>query len=386
MIEKKRKRKHLNDASVDDSWKPTPEELEVAKFLYRKLPAKEGRLSGTFVRYFHPNDAIDLLMDSPWAKSQPNDVKQRNVKPRLFGNQAAAIAFMTILLQKQVFHQAIRVKKKHRDEVKSSKSKVKKSPELKPSGTRENADGPAVSQADTELTDKPDGAATQEKETKEASISAEPAPSDISHSISTSNKSSSSSTSSKPIRLEMAKEQIFTLDDPLSVYVWLYEPPPGLFNWLAGSALIIGIILCCLFPIWPTQLRVGAYYLTLCASGLFGLLLGLALVRLCLYVIGWAVTMGRYGFWLFPNYFEDCGFFESFKPVYVITPLGSTDKPKAVGERGREKSRSKNSTPVKTTTAAVSAPDVGKVAEPLKDSLKPVVASTMYKDSLGKQE
>ncbi|KAF6771388.1 hypothetical protein AHF37_10236, partial [Paragonimus kellicotti] len=91
---------------------------------------------------------------------------------------------------------------------------------------------------------------------------------------------SNSSSSSKPMRLELAQEQMFVLDDPLTVYVWIYEPPPGLFNWLAGSALLVGVILCCLFPIWPVQLRTGAYYLTLCASGLFGLLLALAVVRL----------------------------------------------------------------------------------------------------------
>jgi translocation protein SEC62 len=31
----------------------------------------------------------------------------------------------------------------------------------------------------------------------------------------------------------------------------------------------------------------------------------------------WAITIGKHHFWLLPNLTEDCGFFESFVPLYT---------------------------------------------------------------------
>ncbi|VEL26173.1 unnamed protein product [Protopolystoma xenopodis] len=143
------------------------------------------------------------------------------------------------------------------------------------------------------------------------------------------------SSTKKPFRLKFVPEQVFTVAESPSgsgcgngfgsgpgeqyCYVWLYEPPPGLFNWLAGAGLLIGIILCCLFPLWPPQLRLLAYYLLLVASGLLGLILLIALVRAVVFAFVYLATLGRRRFWLLPNFFADCGFKDSFKPAWSCT-------------------------------------------------------------------
>ncbi|KER27275.1 hypothetical protein T265_13830 [Opisthorchis viverrini] len=333
MIDKRKKRKQ----SSYEPWKPTQDELEVAKFLYRKLPTTDGRLGGSVVRAFSPQEAIDMLLDSVWAKVQPG---AKNPKPRLFNSPAAAVSFMNTLIQKQMFYRAIKVKRKlvpqkqrtADDEKSSTKTKCKKRSD---DSKNKDTSGELATCVDTE--EVVDSTALPESPAEDkASVTGKG--SNVESTCKTSgNPKSQSSSSSKPVRLEMSNEQTFVVDDPSTVYVWVYEPPPGLFNWLAGTAVIIGIILCCLFPIWPTELRTGAYYLTILASLLFGLLLVVALIRFLLYLSVWLVTMGKYTFWLFPNYFEDCGFFESFRPVYTLMSTDSTSTKSSKEKKSRLK-------------------------------------------------
>ncbi|CAI2733000.1 unnamed protein product [Schistosoma spindalis] len=123
MSEKKRKQRLAGDKLNENPLKPTLEEIDVANYLHKKLPSKEGRLSGMVVRIFVAMEAIELLMNSHWAKS--ND----DAKPTLFTSQTTAVNFMTTLFQKQMFQRAVRVKKKstkHREDAKSLKPKLKK--------------------------------------------------------------------------------------------------------------------------------------------------------------------------------------------------------------------------------------------------------------------
>lgn len=46
------------------------------------------------------------------------------------------------------------------------------------------------------------------------------------------------------------------------------------------------------------------------------------LVRYVLFGFIWAITTGKYYFWLLPNLTEDCGFFESFVPLYSYSYFG----------------------------------------------------------------
>nr|VZI42779.1 unnamed protein product [Spirometra erinaceieuropaei] len=218
---------------------------------------------------------------------------------------------MTKLLEKNMISRAIKAKRKvpnKRKEAEKRKVKTTKATDSKTSKNdkSQNDGGEHDSETDKVESKSPPGESSTEK------------------SEAKSKKSSGdsfgfpffSTPAQKPIRLEYTEAQVFTLDDPETVYVWIHEPPPSLKTWLLGAALILGIILCCFFPIWPWQLRQGAYYLTVLVLLLLGLLFVTALIRLFLYVSVFLLSLGRRQFWLFPNFFADCGFFESFRPFY----------------------------------------------------------------------
>lgn len=63
------------------------------------------------------------------------------------------------------------------------------------------------------------------------------------------------------------------------------------------------------------MMRTGVWYLSVACLGFIGAIAVLAVVRLLLFM----VTMFAVppGIWLFPNLFEDVGFFESFVPLWA---------------------------------------------------------------------
>jgi translocation protein SEC62 len=77
----------------------------------------------------------------------------------------------------------------------------------------------------------------------------------------------------------------------------------------------IGITLV-LYPVWPYKMRVGVYYLSYGVLGLLAAFFVMAILRYVLYLLTLPVCKSQGGFWIFPNLFEDCGFFDSFKPLY----------------------------------------------------------------------
>lgn len=97
-------------------------------------------------------------------------------------------------------------------------------------------------------------------------------------------------------------------------YIWLYEGSQWKQKLYAVGALV-GILAVVLFPLWPMKLRLGVWYLSMGMLGLIGLFFAMAIVRLILFVI----TMFTHapGLWLYPNLFEDVGFFDSFRPVWA---------------------------------------------------------------------
>jgi translocation protein SEC62 len=61
--------------------------------------------------------------------------------------------------------------------------------------------------------------------------------------------------------------------------------------------------------------------------GFIGFLIVLAIIRLIVFAI--TVFTHKPGIWLFPNLFEDVGFFESFVPVWAWhKPSSEDDDPK----------------------------------------------------------
>lgn len=101
--------------------------------------------------------------------------------------------------------------------------------------------------------------------------------------------------------------------EPMMHYVWLYEGPQWKTKIWAGVVLLL-VFAAVLFPLWPLVLRQGVWYLSVGAMGLIGLFFAMAIFRLILFVFTFFLTPP--GLWLYPNLFEDVGFFDSFRPVW----------------------------------------------------------------------
>ncbi|KAF2456183.1 translocation protein Sec62-domain-containing protein [Lineolata rhizophorae] len=96
-------------------------------------------------------------------------------------------------------------------------------------------------------------------------------------------------------------------------YIWLYEGSQWRTKAYAALALAL-VFAVVLFPLWPLKMRQGVWYLSVGVLGLIGCFFAMALVRLLLFVVTFFVVPP--GLWLYPNLFEDVGFFDSFKPLW----------------------------------------------------------------------
>ncbi|KIW02322.1 uncharacterized protein PV09_06467 [Verruconis gallopava] len=97
-------------------------------------------------------------------------------------------------------------------------------------------------------------------------------------------------------------------------YMWLWEGPQWKKKLYAVGALA-AVMTLVMFPLWPLVMRQGVWYLSMGMLGLLGLFFVMAIFRLILFTI----TMFTHppGLWLYPNLFEDVGFFDSFRPVWA---------------------------------------------------------------------
>merc|ERR1712168_122231 len=135
----------------------------------------------------------------------------------------------------------------------------------------------------------------------------------------------------RKVRLEMHMDQVFL--DSSDAYVWLYDPTPW-YYYLAGGAIVLGIIAVCLFPLWPMEMRQGVYYLSVAAACFLVFIIALAIIKYIIFILLFIGSAGKLKFWIFPNLTEDVGFFESFMPVYTYT----YEKPKKAKESDDEES------------------------------------------------
>lgn len=101
--------------------------------------------------------------------------------------------------------------------------------------------------------------------------------------------------------------------EPLMHYVWLYEGPQWKQKAMAVGVLA-AIMAVVMFPLWPMVLRQGVWYLSVGMMGLLGLFFAMSIFRLILFCI--TVFVVPPGLWLYPNLFEDVGFFDSFRPLW----------------------------------------------------------------------
>jgi translocation protein SEC62 len=119
-------------------------------------------------------------------------------------------------------------------------------------------------------------------------------------------------------------------------FAWFYETTQ-LQTILGGIGVVVVVFGAILFPLWPPMMRTGVWYLSIALLGLIAAIAVIAVVRLILFVITmFAVPPG---IWLFPNLFEDVGFFESFVPLWgwQKVPKGKKKKQAVGGTAGKGK-------------------------------------------------
>merc|ERR1712176_485984 len=78
-----------------------------------------------------------------------------------------------------------------------------------------------------------------------------------------------------------------------------------------GALIIAGVLLACMFPVWPMWAKIGIWYLSVIFLSLY---FGVLILRMLIYTLFWIVG---FDFWIFPNLNDEyCGFLDSFQPVY----------------------------------------------------------------------
>ncbi|KAE9555240.1 hypothetical protein FO519_001590 [Halicephalobus sp. NKZ332] len=137
----------------------------------------------------------------------------------------------------------------------------------------------------------------------------------------------------------MQQNQNFATDTT-DVYAWVYNPTP-LHKQVIGLLICVGVVVGCLFPLWPDWLRLVVYYLSMTGIVLLLILMGTAIARTILFGVIYAATFGKHQLWILPNLTADCGFFESFQPFYTYEYVSGDKKekkkPKASIESDSEK-------------------------------------------------
>uniref|UniRef100_H3C977 Translocation protein SEC62 n=1 Tax=Tetraodon nigroviridis TaxID=99883 RepID=H3C977_TETNG len=275
MAERKRNKKRIQEVS-----EPTKEKA-VAKYLRFNCPTKSTNMLGHRVDYFIASKAVECLLDSKWAKAKKGE-------EALFSTRESVVDYCNRLLKKQFFHRALKVMKKKPEKDASEAAEAKKEKSVR------------ARFLELSFQDESPGTPKKKKEVK------------------------------KKFKLEPHEDQLFV--DGNEVYVWIYDPV-HLKTFAMGLILVIAVIAATLFPLWPAEMRVGVYYLSVAAGCFVAGILLLAVARCILFLIIWLVTGGRHHFWLLPNLTADVGFIDSFRPLYTHDYKG----PRASGRKGSDK-------------------------------------------------
>ncbi|XP_056421110.1 translocation protein SEC62 [Hyla sarda] len=309
MAERRRHKKRIQEVG-----EPTKDEKAIAKYLRFNCPSKSTNMMGHRVDYFVASKAVDCLLDSKWAKAKKGE-------EALFTNRESVVDFCNKLLKKQFFHRALKVMKmKPEKDVKKEKEKGKSesAKEDEKKGKKEN------SKEDKAKKEKEKKKEVEKEESKKDETPGTPKKKET----------------KRKFKLEPHEDQVFM--DGNEVYVWIYDPV-HFKTFAMGLILVIAVIAATLFPLWPAEMRVGVYYLSVGAGCFVASILLLAVARCILFLIIWLLTGGRHHFWFLPNLTADVGFIDSFRPLYTHEYKG----PKA-DQKKDEKPESKK--PVKSDT------------------------------------
>ncbi|XP_061587953.1 translocation protein SEC62 [Cololabis saira] len=303
MAERRRHKKRIQEVS-----EPTKEEKAVAKYLRFNCPTKSTNMMGHRVDYFIASKAVDCLLDSKWAKAKKGE-------EAVFTTRESVVDYCNRLLKKQFFHRALKVmKKKPEKDTKKDKEKEK-------------------TKSDSSKEEEKKGKKEKEKEKKKEPEGGETKKEKSDDSPGTPKKKKEVK---KKFKLEPHEDQLFL--DGNEVYVWIYDPV-HFKTFAMGLILVIAVIAATLFPLWPAEMRVGVYYLSVAAGCFVASILLLAVARCILFLIIWVVTGGRHHFWFLPNLTADVGFIDSFRPLYTHEYKG----PRAKDKKGSDKTEDKDS-------------------------------------------
>ncbi|KAL6104008.1 sec62 [Pungitius sinensis] len=296
MAERRRHKKRTQEVS-----EPTKEEKAVAKYLRFNCPTKSTNMVGHRVDYFIASKAVDCLLDSKWAKAKKGE-------EAVFTTRESVVDYCNRLLKKQFFHRALKVmKKKNEKDIKKEKEKTKgdSGKEEEKKGKKDKEKKKELEAVETKKDKSDDSPGTPKKKKKEVK---------------------------KKFKLELHEEHEQLFLDGNEVFVWIYDPV-HFKTFAMGLILVIAVIAATLFPLWPAEMRVGVYYLSVAAGCFVASILLLAVARCILFLIIWVVTAGRHHFWFLPNLTADVGFIDSFRPLYTHDYKG----PRGGNKKGSDK-------------------------------------------------
>lgn len=123
-------------------------------------------------------------------------------------------------------------------------------------------------------------------------------------------------------------------------FAWFYEGSQWT-TYVGGVAMVAIMLAGVMFPLWPTTLRLGVWYLSILFLSLLGVFFGIAIVRLIFYII--TVIATPPGIWIFPQLFADVGFVDSFIPLYEWDFPKKKKGKKAKSDKGKGKEKEKGS-------------------------------------------
>jgi translocation protein SEC62 len=330
-----RSKKGQKDQPADNTL--TKEEQQIAQFLRLKCPSKQGNLAGMKVEFFIASKLIDSLMESKWGPGpaaaagsvKPATPVKNAAKEALLGSRVACVAFMQRLLNKQLFYRAVKI---YKDEEAAVAGTAAADSSDKTPNLRKRKKEKEIAAATTTTTE-----TTTTTTTKSTPTAVTP------------DTPPSQKEAKRKFKLELHQDQKFI--DANEPFVWVYETT-STKTYIIGGLLILGAIGICLFPLWPSQVREGVYYVSLAGASFLGAILAVAAFKYVLYGIVWAVTFGTVSFWLFPNLTEDVGIIESFIPAYKCTVSSSSIKKPAEVASSSAATEEETVGPVTTRSAA----------------------------------
>lgn len=298
----------------------TKEEYAVAKFMRFNAPTRDAKFVpvGNYVKCFVASKVVDALMDSKWAKGTTKGDIQ-------FTDRKSVVAFCDRLLSKGLFHRAMKIKsKRKKKEEESAAEEEKKKKKKSKKDTESKKDTDKESKKDEDEESKKDKEKSDEKEDSKKDEDKK--------------KDEEKKKKEKKLRLDMHEDQRFV--DGEDIYVWIFDPVPAK-TFIIGLLMVVGAAALCLFPLWPGEMRIGVYYISLVGASFVGFILLLVLLRFILFCALWILTLGKLHFWLLPNLTEDVGFIDSFRPLYTYKIYKPSDKDSEQEKKKKSKKEKK---------------------------------------------